>query len=98
MRDQNHAFRGCRQSIPRAQAVLEHVRIAECSPLFDELRRIISLRGVASCEVDMKGHLAGVLTNLRFLTKVWESPIMADSCSLPRPESGETDFSGSTFT
>ncbi len=39
----------------------------------------MSPRGVASHEVDLKDHLAGALNNLRFSTRVWESPFMADS-------------------
>jgi SAM-dependent methyltransferase len=62
-----------------SQAVLEHVRLGEFTPLVAEMRRILSPRGVASHQIDLKDHLAASLNNLRFSEATWESPFMARS-------------------
>jgi SAM-dependent methyltransferase len=62
-----------------SQAVLEHLRQSEFTPIMMELRRILRADGVCSHRVDLKDHLAGGLHNLRFSHRLWESNFMANS-------------------
>lgn len=62
-----------------SHAMLEHVRESELLPLLRELRRVISPRGVASHQVDLRDHLDNALNNLRFSRRIWESRLFARS-------------------
>ncbi|MDQ8757226.1 methyltransferase domain-containing protein [Sphingosinicella sp. LHD-64] len=62
-----------------SQAVLEHVRLAEVEPSFQELRRICARDARLSHRIDFMDHLGGSLNNLRFTQRVWESDFMASS-------------------
>ena len=62
-----------------SQAVLEHVRKHEFLDTQRELARILKPGSVCSHRVDLRDHLGGGLNNLRFSTRVWESPLFASS-------------------
>ena len=62
-----------------SQAVLEHLRLGTFSAVLFEMRRILSLTGATSHQIDLKDHLGGALNNLRFSNRVWESHFMASS-------------------
>lgn len=62
-----------------SQAVLEHVRKHEFLDTQRELARVLKPGGVCSHRVDLRDHLGGGLNNLRFSTRVWESPFFASS-------------------
>lgn len=62
-----------------SQAVLEHVRRDEFTPVLRELRRIACDGGVSSHRIDLQDHLGGGLNNLRFSHARWEGPLFARS-------------------
>jgi SAM-dependent methyltransferase len=62
-----------------SQAVLEHVRKHEFLDTQRELARILKPDGICSHRVDLRDHLGGKLNNLRFSSKVWESPFFFKS-------------------
>ncbi len=62
-----------------SQAVLEHIRRHEFLATLRELRRIQRQNGAGSHRVDLRDHLGGVLDNLRFRERVWESDFMSSS-------------------
>jgi len=62
-----------------SQAVLEHIRYSEFSPLLKELRRVIRKDGISSHCIDLRDHLGGALNHLRFSKRIWESEFMAKS-------------------
>jgi SAM-dependent methyltransferase len=62
-----------------SQAVLEHVRVRDMTPLLAELRRVLKPTGVSSHRVDLEDHLDGGLNNLRFSDRLWEASWMAGS-------------------
>jgi Methyltransferase domain len=62
-----------------SHAVLEHVRRGEFRDTLIEMHRMLSLKGFASHEVDLKDHLASSLNNLRFSRRLWESQLFSNS-------------------
>jgi SAM-dependent methyltransferase len=62
-----------------SNAVYEHIRRAEVTPMTREIARILTPGGVTSHSIDMKDHLGGGLANLRFSDRLWESSWMASS-------------------
>lgn len=62
-----------------SQAVLEHVRKHEFLDTQRELLRILKPEGICSHRVDLRDHLGGGLNNLRFNSRVWESPFFFKS-------------------
>lgn len=62
-----------------SQAVLEHVRKHEFLDTQRELARILKPSGICSHRVDLRDHLGGKLNNLRFSSKIWESPFFFKS-------------------
>lgn len=62
-----------------SQAVLEHVRKAEFGPSLVEMRRLLSGRGIASHQIDLKDHLGGRLNSLRFSESTWEGDLFSSS-------------------
>lgn len=62
-----------------SHAVLPHVRRHDFLPTFVELRRIQRPGGVSSHTMAMSDILGGNLNDLRFSSRVWESPFMVKS-------------------
>jgi SAM-dependent methyltransferase len=62
-----------------SNAVLEHIRLKEFSPLVEEMKRVLKPGGIASHQIDFRDHLQYALNNLRFSERVWESDFMAHS-------------------
>lgn len=62
-----------------SQAVLEHVRRHEFLETIQECRRILRPGGICSHQVDLRDHLGGGLSNLRFSEGVWESEFFTKS-------------------
>ena len=62
-----------------SQAVLEHIRKHEFLETMQECERVLSSKGVASHQVDLKDHLGGSLNNLRFSERLWESELFVSS-------------------
>jgi SAM-dependent methyltransferase len=62
-----------------SNAVLPYVRRKEFVPVMKELRRIQRPDGVASHRIPIMDIIGGNLNDLRFSSRIWESPFMADS-------------------
>lgn len=62
-----------------SQAVLEHVRLEQFSPMVGEWRRVMRDDGFASHSVDLKDHFNNALNNLRFSDERWESKLFQTS-------------------
>lgn len=62
-----------------SNAVLEHVRVHELDAVLVELRRVLRPHGFARHAIDLRDHLGGRLSNLRFDAARWESPLFAES-------------------
>lgn len=62
-----------------SHATLEHIRRHEFLPTMKELRRIVRPDGSISHRVDLRDHLGGGLSHLRFRDRTWESRFMASS-------------------
>ena len=62
-----------------SQAVLEHIKRDEFFDTLIELRRIITLDGACSHQIDLRDHLGGALNNLRFNENIWKSNFMVNS-------------------
>lgn len=62
-----------------SQAVLEHVRRHDFLETMQECRRILRPGGICSHQVDLRDHLSGGLSNLRFSENIWESTFFAKS-------------------
>lgn len=54
-------------------AVMEHIRLAEVTPIIAELFRVLRPGGVMVHTIDFRDHLAESLNSLRFPERVWES-------------------------
>ena len=62
-----------------SQAVLQHIRRSEFLETMRECRRILKPGGCCSHVIDLRDHLGGVLNNLRFSEKLWESKLFSTS-------------------
>ncbi len=62
-----------------SNAVLEHIRRSEISPMLTELARILKPDGISAHVVDLRDHLGASLNNLRFSDMLWESDVFAKS-------------------
>ena len=62
-----------------SQAVLEHVRRGECLETLREMRRVLKPGGIGSHRIDLRDHLGGAVTHLRFRREGWESDFMVRS-------------------
>jgi len=62
-----------------SQAVLEHVRREQFSPMIGEWRRVMKDTGFASHSIDLKDHFNNALNNLRFSDERWESRLFQTS-------------------
>jgi len=62
-----------------SHSVLEHVRYCEFEATLKELKRILKPGGLMSNNIDYQDHLDYSLNNLRFSTKLWETPLFASS-------------------
>jgi SAM-dependent methyltransferase len=62
-----------------SNAVLEHIRYREFAASVRELRRTLAANGCISHQVDLKDHLGGGLSNLRFPSRWWEAEWLARS-------------------
>lgn len=62
-----------------SHAVLEHIRADTFDEMSRELHRILKPSGCCTHNVDLKDHLGGGLNNLRFSSKIWESPCFVKS-------------------
>jgi SAM-dependent methyltransferase len=62
-----------------SNAVLEHVRVHEFAETLAEFHRLTKPSGTQSHAIDLRDHLQNALNNLRFSSRLWESPLMANS-------------------
>ena len=62
-----------------SHATLQQVRRAEFASVMKELRRIQKPGGIGSHSVSMRDLIGGAANDLRFSSRAWESPLMADA-------------------
>ncbi len=62
-----------------SHVTLQQVRRTDLVPVLNELRRIQKPGGLGSHSVSIRDYLGGAANDLRFRTRMWESPFMAKS-------------------
>lgn len=62
-----------------SQVTLQQVRRAELVPVLSQLRRIQKSDGVGSHSVCIRDYIGGATNDLRFSSRAWESPLMANA-------------------